>query len=211
RMKSFIFFLVLFTLFFLGIFSSYAQNGPHSVVTVKVSTSNGLPAAAVSVVVVGTRQGTTTDEQGHYRLELTEAGTVTLEVSAIGMAKQRQTLTVNAGVSVTQNFTIDMTSAQLQEVLITQSKGYTTLAPSPTLRLDEPLLEVPQNIQVVSSKALSDQQVISMSDGLIRNVSGAVRLEHWGNLYTNISMRGTQIQAFRNGFNVVSSYWGPLT
>src|SRR3546814_11159908 len=50
-----------------------------------------------------------------------------------------------------------------------------------------------------------------MSDQLIRNVSGATRLEHWGDLYTNITMRGSQIQAFRNGFNVVNSYWGPLT
>jgi iron complex outermembrane receptor protein len=38
-----------------------------------------------------------------------------------------------------------------------------------------------------------------------------VRLEHWGDLYTNITSRGSQIQAFRNGFNVVNSYWGPLT
>jgi iron complex outermembrane receptor protein len=58
---------------------------------------------------------------------------------------------------------------------------------------------------------LRDQQVISMSDGLIRNVSGVVRSEHWGDLYANISARGSQVQAFRNGFNVVNSYWGPLT
>jgi len=210
-MKPLYYLVFLLAGIFLGISGSHAQNSGRAVVTGKVSTSNGLPAAAVSVVVVGTRQGTTTDEQGHYRIELADAGSITLEVSAIGTAKQRKSLNVSAGASVTQDFTIDMTSAQLQEVLITQSRGYTTLAPSPTLRLDEPLVEVPQNIQVVSSKALSDQQVISMSDGLIRNVSGAVRLEHWGNLYTNISMRGTQIQAFRNGFNVVSSYWGPLT
>ncbi|RYZ99595.1 MAG: TonB-dependent receptor, partial [Sphingobacteriaceae bacterium] len=69
----------------------------------------------------------------------------------------------------------------------------------------------PQNIQSVSAFALSQQQVISMSDGVIRNVSGAMRLEHWGDMYTNIVMRGSQIQAFRNGFNVVSSFWGPLT
>jgi iron complex outermembrane receptor protein len=50
-----------------------------------------------------------------------------------------------------------------------------------------------------------------MSDGLVRNVSGATRVEHWGDLYTNITMRGSQIQAFRNGMNVVNSYWGPLT
>ena len=83
--------------------------------------------------------------------------------------------------------------------------------PSASLRLNEPLLEAPQNIQIVSDQVLKDQQVISMSDGLIRNVSGAVRLEHWGDMYTNITMRGSQIQAMRNGFNFVSSYWGPLT
>ncbi|WP_315815353.1 hypothetical protein [Paraflavitalea speifideaquila] len=53
---------------------------------------------------------------------------------------------------------------------------------------------------------LADQQIISMSDGVIRNISGAVRMEHWGDLYANIHMRGSQIQAFRNGFNVVSSF-----
>ncbi|RQP12278.1 MAG: TonB-dependent receptor [Parapedobacter sp.] len=210
-MKPYNYVVYLLSVIFLGISGVYAQNNGRAVVSGKVSTSNGLPAAAVSVAVVGTRQGTTTDEQGRYRLELTEAGPVTLEVSAVGMARQRKTVTVSAGTPVEQDFTIDMTSAQLQEVLITQSRGYATLAPSPTLRLDEPLVEIPQNIQVVSPKALADQQVISMSDGLIRNVSGAVRLEHWGNLYTNISMRGTQIQALRNGFNVVTSYWGPLT
>jgi iron complex outermembrane receptor protein len=63
----------------------------------------------------------------------------------------------------------------------------------------------------VSGQTLKDQQIISMSDGVIRNVSGAVRLEHWGDMYTNITMRGSQIQAFRNGFNIVTSFWGPLT
>ncbi len=190
----------------------YAQDNKRVVVTGKVSTSNGLPASHVSVTVVGTTLGTQTDKDGAYRIELAQSGEITLEVTALGMAKQQKTIRVGAGDTYIQDFTISITSAQLQEVLVSKSRGsYNVLAPSPTLRLDAPLIEVPQNIQVVSSKALSDQQVISMSDGLIRNVSGAVRLEHWGNLYTNISMRGTQIQAFRNGFNVVSSYWGPLT
>src|SRR5690606_32907981 len=139
-------------------------------------------------------------------------GALTLEISALGTANQSKTFTAYSGETYTLDFTIDMTSQQLEEVLISEKRGsYNILTPSPTLRLDAPLIEIPQNVQVVSNKSLSDQQVISMGDGLIRNVSGAVRLEHWGNLYTNISMRGTQIQAFRNGFNVVASYWGPLT
>lgn len=100
----------------------------------------------------------------------------------------------------------------LNEVVI--SKGhdnYNEKEVSSSLRLTTPILEVPQNIQVVTKSMLKDQQVISMSDGLVRNVSGLVRMEHWGDMYTNISARGSQIQALRNGFNVVNSYWGPLT
>ncbi|WP_237488216.1 TonB-dependent siderophore receptor [Hufsiella ginkgonis] len=112
---------------------------------------------------------------------------------------------------VTGKTTAD-TTAHLREIeLKSQSKKYKIDEPSPSLRLTSPLIGIPQNIQVISSGVLSDQQVISMSDNLIRNVSGATRLEHWGDMYTNITMRGSQIQAFRNGFNVVNSYWGPLT
>lgn len=103
-------------------------------------------------------------------------------------------------------------SKDLNEVVISgQNGGYTEKEVSTSLRLNTPILETPQNIQVVTKSMLKDQQVISMSDGLIRNVSGLVRMEHWGDMYTNITARGSQIQALRNGFNVVNSYWGPLT
>ncbi|MBW7941769.1 MAG: TonB-dependent receptor plug domain-containing protein, partial [Candidatus Kuenenia stuttgartiensis] len=98
---------------------------------------------------------------------------------------------------------------KLEEVIISDSKKENT--PSPSLRLNTSILKVPQNIQVINKETLKNQQIISMSDGLTRNVSGLVRMEHWGDLYTNITARGSQIQAFRNGFNVVNSYWGPLT
>ncbi len=108
-----------------------------------------------------------------------------------------------------RNFSLSESQEDLDEVVITKNK-YKQDKPSLSLRLQTPVLEIPQNIQIVSGQTLKDQQITSMSDGVIRNVSGAVRLEHWGDLYTNITMRGSQIQAFRNGFNVVSSFWGPL-
>lgn len=191
---------------------TYAQNTTPAVITGKIRTSNGLPAGYVSVTVAGTRIGTQSDSTGTYRIELRTTGTVTLDVHALGVARQSRSVTVIPGHQHIQDFVIDMTSEQLQEVLVSARRDrYNPQQPSPTLRLDGPLIEIPQNIQVVSNTMLSDQQVISMSDGAIRNVSGAVRQEHWGNLYTNIIMRAKQIQAFRNGFNVVSSFWGPLT
>lgn len=86
-------------------------------------------------------------------------------------------------------------------------KNYTAKDVSGSLRLDTPILEVPQNVQVITSAALADQQVLGISDGLLRNVSGATRLEHWADMYANVHMRGSRAAAFINGINVTSS-WG---
>jgi iron complex outermembrane receptor protein len=121
-------------------------------------------------------------------------------------------VSIVAGQTRSLYFQLEISETELQEVIVkTGVNTYKANDVSSSLRIQEPLLEIPQNVQIVNSTALRDQQVISMSDGLIRNVSGAVRMEHWADLYTNITSRGSQIQAFRNGFNVVNSYWGPLT
>lgn len=177
-----------------------------------IRTSDGGPAEFVNVSLKGTSKGDVADENGKYLINNVSPGSYTLVASFIGLENQQQTLVVTAGEKVEVNFILKETSEALQEVVISGTRdSYKIDKPSQSLRLNAPLLETPQNIQIVSREVLKDQQVISMSDGLVRNVSGAVRLEHWGDLYTNISSRGSQIQAFRNGFNVVNSYWGPLT
>jgi iron complex outermembrane receptor protein len=140
-----------------------------------------------------------------------KTGTHSLLISYVGLATQEKQVEVVAGETVNVAFTLTESANQLEEVIVKGGNLYKSDQLSSSLKLMTPILETPQNIQVVTSQILADQQVISMSDGLIRNVSGATRLEHWGDMYANISMRGSQIQAFRNGFNVVSSSWGPLT
>ncbi|ETZ20436.1 hypothetical protein N824_05480 [Pedobacter sp. V48] len=181
-------------------------------ITGKITTSDGHNAAFVSVKLIGTPFGATTNEKGDYEINKVNPGKYTIRVSAIGLSPQEKTAEVTESASTKVDFVLRENLSTLEEVNIsTNAKRYKVDQPSSSLRLNQPLLEIPQNIQIVTSSALADQQIISMSDGLIRNVSGAVRLEHWGDLYTNITMRGSQIQALRNGFNVVSSYWGPLT
>lgn len=101
---------------------------------------------------------------------------------------------------------------ELEEVVVKGKyyKNYTTKDVSGSLRLATPILNVPQNIQVISADALADQQVMGLSDGALRNVSGAMRLEHWADLYTHVNMRGSRVSAFINGVNVRSN-WGPLS
>ncbi|RZK87487.1 MAG: TonB-dependent siderophore receptor, partial [Pedobacter sp.] len=177
-----------------------------------IVTKNGKPGAYISVGLKGSGNGTITDDNGKFTINRVKPGTYTIKASAVGIASAEKEVTLVAGENKVIDFTLQETDQALEDVIIAGKKNrYKISLPSASLRLNEPLLEAPQNIQTVSDQVIKDQQIISMSDGLIRNVSGAVRVEHWGDMYTNISMRGSQIQAMRNGFNVVSSFWGPLT
>ena len=103
-------------------------------------------------------------------------------------------------------------SNDIEEVVVDGKyyKKYVEKEGSSSLRLNEELIKIPQNITVITNRALEDQQVTTISDGLLRNVAGAQRLEHWGEMYSRINMRGSRAGAFFNGVNVTSN-WGPLS
>ncbi|WP_031526037.1 TonB-dependent receptor [Dyadobacter crusticola] len=195
-------------LFLLSTAVAFAQNGR---VSGQILSSDGQPAESVSVGIKGSSRGAVSDAQGKFTIERVKPGSHILLISFVGSATQEKPIDVVAGETTEVSFTLAENANELQEVIVKGGNTYKNDNLSPSLKLLTPILETPQNVQVVTSKVLEDQQIISMSDGLVRNVSGATRLEHWGDMYANISMRGSQIQAFRNGFNVVNSSWGPLT
>ena len=202
-------YLLFLTLFFIPMAFAQQQHGSLSGV---ITATNGEPVAYVSVTLKGTSYGASTTDKGHFSINRIIPGTYTISVTAVNIISQEKEVTIAAGKNTVANFVLNINNAQLEEVKVNaRTNGIKMDNPSQSLRLQEPLLQVPQNIQVISGQSLKEQQIISMSDGVIRNVSGAIRSEHWGDLYANIKMRGSQVQAFRNGFNVVSSYWGPLT
>jgi iron complex outermembrane receptor protein len=208
-MKNKIIRLQIFGLAMCLTFSLVAQEGS---IKGTVRTSDGNPAEYVNVSLKGTSRGAVADKDGQYEIRAITPGSYRLVTSYVGLERKEQTVEVKDGESLIIDVTLSETSERLQEIIVSGRRdGYKMDKPSRSLRLSSPVLETPQNIQVVTHDVLNDQQIISMSDGLIRNVSGAVRLEHWGDLYANITARGSQLQAFRNGFNVVNSYWGPLT
>ena len=177
-----------------------------------IKTSDGNPAEYVNISIEGTSKGTVANRNGSFEIKNLKPGSYNLIASFVGLETQQQSVDVKNGEITKVTFVLTENTQRLEEIVILEAKDkYTADRVSSSLRLTTPLIETPQNIQVVTPEMLKNQQVISMSDGVIRNVSGAVRQEHWGDLYTNIVARGSQIQAFRNGFNVVNSYWGPLT
>ena len=203
---------VFFSLFFLcaSLFSFADDSKPGGIKGV-VKLSDGKPAAYVSVMLKSTAKGVITNEEGAFYLRNIVAGTYTLEVSLTGYQNLTQEVTVTDNAVASVTFTLSLSEQQLEEVTVKSGRsGYKSNTPSSSLRLNEPLNEVPQNIQIITNKLIADQQITSMSDGVTRNVSGLTKLDHWGDMYTRINTRGGRAAAFRNGMNVTSN-WGPLT
>jgi iron complex outermembrane recepter protein len=204
--------VLLFVLCAAAIVSTAFAQQEKGTITGTITTNDNKPAAMVTVMVKGSKKNALTADDGTFIFRNMQPGNYELEISLVGYETITSQVAVEAGKVTDVAKQLQLSDKQLQEVIVKSGlKNYKAGNTSSSLRLQAPLLEVPQNIQVVTNKVLADQQVISMSDGLVRNVSGTVRLEHWGDLYTNVSSRGSQVQAFRNGFNVVNSYWGPLT
>ncbi|WP_347156402.1 TonB-dependent receptor [Pontibacter chitinilyticus] len=200
-------FVIAFCFLLLHGFAAVAQNGA---VKGHISTTDHKPAMGVTVALEGTTLGATTDAQGDYMLHRIKPGTYTLRVQMIGLEPKEQHIAVTAGQVVTADFILTESAAAIQEVVINgQRENYKVDQPSESLRLQAKLLDVPQNIQVITNDVLKDQRVFNLLEGVGRNVSGVTMQEHWGN-YTRMNMRGARVAPFRNGMNVEST-WGPLS
>lgn len=187
----------------------WAQSGKGNI-SGQVRLADGSPAANVSVLLEGTNKGELSSETGHFALRHVSIGKHQLRVSFTGFEPTIVPVEVVPGENNIGTIQLKISKQELSEITVRAGLIQKGEKVSSSLRLQEPLQELPQNIQIISSKTLASQQVTSLSDGVLRNVSGLTQLEHWGDMYTRINTRGARAAAFRDGMNV-SSNWGPLT
>lgn len=193
---------------FIGTLSTFAQSAG---VSGSVVDQNNKPLSNVNITISHTSLGTTTDAKGKFEITDLAPGAYTLTFSIMGHdTKQVQVNVVANRIKEIPNVSLPEKSEQLNEVVVKgHHNKYAVKTPSSSLRLKTEVAKLPQNIQIISSELLQDQQATSIMDGVIRNVSGVTMLEHWGN-FARVNMRGFRLPAFRNGFNVQDS-WGPLS
>lgn len=198
--------LLLFTTITLSAFSQ-STNGS---IKGKITTSDSKAAEGVTILIKDLNRSTIADNDGVFELKNVKAGSHRLVISLIGYNDVDREVEVTDGQSTPVEIQLELSDRQLNEVVVIGNKSsFKSNRISNSLRVQTPILELPQNIQVVSAKVINDQQIFDMLEGVTRNVSGATRVEHWDN-YARITMRGSNVAAFRNGMNV-STTWGPLT
>lgn len=113
--------LSVITLFaLLPAFSLFAQNG-----TIKgnVADNNGASVPYANVILVGTTMGAAADNNGSYTISNIPAGNYTLRVTVIGYKGSSASVSVTAGGTTTQNFTLSQDVLQMEGVVITGTPG----------------------------------------------------------------------------------------
>jgi iron complex outermembrane receptor protein len=173
-------------------------DGPHA----------GAPLAGATVSSPQASQVATTDSAGHFELR-GRAAITTLSVNHLGYLPQA--VRVSGGEPLTIGLTSDGATS-LGEAVVTSKyyRQYGTQTISSALRLQTPLLQLSQHVQVVTPEVIFDQGSFNTTEGVTRNVSGVVRNEISNNLGPNLYMRGGQIAPLRNGVDLTPYYRGPV-
>lgn len=164
-----------------------------------IQTSDGKPAAYVSVGLKNTGKGTTTDEQGNYRLNNIKPGVYTLKISHVGIPTEEQQVTVREGQQTEVNVTLRESASQLNEVVVAGASRQNR--PVKVGKSGLRVMDIPQAVQVIDSTVIADQQINRLTD-VIKNVNGIALGENRGSVNETFNARGYSLGAnnvFKNG------------
>lgn len=141
-----------------------------------ITTSDGKPAAYISVGLKGKPQGNVTNEKGLYEILHVKPGTYTLRVSAVGMQNLEKTITLQAGENKIVDLVISHNSNQLSEININQGVNkYIAKKSDYISKMPLNNLENPQVYTTITKETMADQLVFSVDDAT-RNATGVQKM-----------------------------------
>ncbi|NII85917.1 TonB-dependent receptor [Pedobacter sp. SG908] len=194
-------FILTTLLSFIGLFS-FAQQ--FSIISGTVTTSDGKPAAYISVGLKGKGLGNVTNEKGVFEIQRIKPGAYILRVSAVGIQNIEKPVVISAGENKTVDFVINQNSNQLNEVNINQGVNkYIAKKSEFVSKMPLNNLENPQVYTTITKETMADQLVFSVDDAA-RNATGVQKMweatSRGGDGGAYYASRGFIVQAkLRNG------------
>jgi iron complex outermembrane receptor protein len=194
-------FCITFFLTFASLLS-FAQQ--FSTISGTVTTSDGKPAAYISVGLKGKGLGNVTNEKGIFEIQRVKPGSYTLRVSAVGIQNIEKPIVITAGANKTVDFVINQNSNQLNEVNINQGVNkYIAKKSEFVSKMPLNNLENPQVYTTITKETMADQLVFSVDDAA-RNATGVQKMweatSRGGDGGAYYASRGFIVQAkLRNG------------
>ncbi|MCK7554750.1 TonB-dependent receptor [Chitinophaga sedimenti] len=166
--------LLTLVLLFLSV-TAMAADPEYGSIKGIITSNEGHPAAAVTVVLNGANKYAITNEEGAFAINRVPAGTYTLEVFFIGHEKLQQEVVITKGQVTAVNLQLKVSSTQLKEITITGgvSNKFVTKESEQIARLPIKNLENPQVYHTVGQTLILEQLSVERTD-IYRNIPGAV-------------------------------------
>lgn len=155
---------------------SYGITFAQGTLTGTVKDNNGETLIGATVVLKGTTNGTTTDIDGNYRLEI-PAGEQTINYSYTGFSPYDMSITVEDGATYTQDIVLSQDNLSLDEIVVTGTFSGRTQKSSP--------------MSMTKIGAAKLQQLSSNSQAdILRTIPGITAEGGGGEVATNLFVRG---------------------
>lgn len=198
-----------FTFFFLLCTSSisWAQTA-GTVVGKVISSADGQPVIGANIILIGTNNGTISDVDGKFSLQLN--GTAKqLKISSIGFVSETVDIEKNQTRSEIE-IKLREDNYQLQGVEITgrREDSYKNDVTFSGTKVATPIKEVPQSISYITKELINDQQAFRTGE-VVKNISGINQFSG----YDDFTLRGFRSSnQLINGLRAGSNFWTqPLT
>ncbi|PST82064.1 TonB-dependent siderophore receptor [Pedobacter yulinensis] len=131
----------------------------------RILTAGGSPAANSTVQIQHTGYRTKTDEQGKFRLEPVPAGRYVLLVSHLGYTALKKNVSVSPGKTPFMELQLSESKLELSEITVNGTKNAYNVTQSATAtRMDIPLLETPQSVQIVPAEVMRQRQAFTLNE-----------------------------------------------
>lgn len=165
-----------------------------------ITTSDGEFAPYVSVLLKGDKKAVITNNEGKFLLAGIKAGSYVLLVTLVGHNPLEKNVEVEAGKTTAISLQIKASQQELKEVIVNANrKSYIAEKPSASLRLNAPLIEVPQNITIATKQSLRDMGLLSKTE--IFRLSSGITRSYGSSMDMTVQIRGTNATygTYRNG------------
>lgn len=155
-------------------YSLFAQNGG---IKGTILSSKGQRVPFANILIKGTSQGVTADENGFYSLKTTKKNLV-LVASSIGFISERKTVTLDSHKVKKVDFTLKENAEMIDEVTVTGT------------RTDKRKTNSPVIVDVINTETLRDVGACNLSEGLKFQTGLRVETDCQTCNYTQLRMNG---------------------
>lgn len=197
-MKNFI--AILFLLFL-----AFVSYGQQSITGTVIDGENGETLIGANILIKGTTQGTVTDIEGNYSLDI-KPGKYTLVASFVGYKSNEKTITLSAGENIEVDFSLS-TEMELEEVLIVADVARTRETPVAFSTIS------PQKLQEIIA-AQDIPMVLNSTPGVYATTEGGgdgdaqVTIRGFSSRNVGVLLDGVPVNDMENGHVYWSNWFG---